>query len=142
MPKKDYQKLLSKDPIGAFNKIKVNYGRYFKTMYRLKDVDLNNRKNVKLLNGDSLLKEPYIEILPEYKNCVDGEGNILSMEAVAEKLTKAFAEDDAKDFIENSEFSISEICYKVGFSSPSYFTKCFKLQYGLLPKEIRDNKGE
>ena len=45
-----------------------------------------------------------------------------------------------KEILENSEFSISEICYKVGFSSPSYFTKCFKLQYGVLPKEVREDK--
>ena len=48
--------------------------------------------------------------------------------------------EKSKEFIENTEFSISEICYKVGFSSPSYFTKCFKIQYGYLPKEIRENK--
>jgi len=48
--------------------------------------------------------------------------------------------EKSKDILENSEFSISEICYKVGFSSPSYFTKCFKIQYGVLPKEIREDK--
>ncbi|MDA9573122.1 response regulator, partial [Flavobacteriaceae bacterium] len=49
--------------------------------------------------------------------------------------------EKSKEILENSEFSISEICYKVGFSSPSYFTKCFKLQYGVLPKEIREDKN-
>ena len=48
--------------------------------------------------------------------------------------------EKSKEILENSEFSISEICYKVGFSSPSYFTKCFKLQYGVLPKEVREDK--
>jgi DNA-binding response OmpR family regulator len=49
--------------------------------------------------------------------------------------------EKSKEILENSEFSISEICYKVGFSSPSYFTKCFKLQYGVLPKEVREDKN-
>ena len=49
--------------------------------------------------------------------------------------------EKSKEILENSEFSISEICYKVGFSSPSYFTKCFKIQYGVLPKEIREDKN-
>jgi signal transduction histidine kinase/DNA-binding response OmpR family regulator/ligand-binding sensor domain-containing protein len=48
--------------------------------------------------------------------------------------------EKSKNYIENTEYSISEICYKVGFSSPSYFTKCFKIQYGVLPKALRENK--
>ncbi len=34
--------------------------------------------------------------------------------------------------------SISEIAYEVGFSSPSYFTKCYKDEYGILPGETRN----
>ncbi len=33
--------------------------------------------------------------------------------------------------------SVSEIAYAVGFTSPSYFTKCFKEEYGQVPGEIR-----
>ncbi|MCF0209460.1 MAG: helix-turn-helix domain-containing protein, partial [Bacteroidaceae bacterium] len=32
--------------------------------------------------------------------------------------------------------TISEIAFKVGFSSPSYFTKCFKEHYGYGPSEL------
>ncbi|MUU79135.1 two-component regulator propeller domain-containing protein [Winogradskyella endarachnes] len=42
----------------------------------------------------------------------------------------------AKQMIEMGNSNISEVCYKVGFSSPSYFTKCFKSYFGILPKEI------
>ena len=31
--------------------------------------------------------------------------------------------------------NITEICYQVGFSSVSYFAKCFKEQYGMTPSE-------
>ena len=31
--------------------------------------------------------------------------------------------------------SVSEVCYKVGFSSPGYFTKCFHKQFGVSPKD-------
>lgn len=31
---------------------------------------------------------------------------------------------------------INEVAYNVGFSSPSYFTKCFIKQFGMLPKEF------
>ena len=33
--------------------------------------------------------------------------------------------------------SVSEIAYAVGFTSPSYFTKCFKDEYGKVPGEAR-----
>ncbi len=33
--------------------------------------------------------------------------------------------------------SISEVAYQVGFTAPSYFTKCFKEEYGQLPGNIR-----
>jgi len=45
--------------------------------------------------------------------------------------------EKAKNLIESSDFSISEISFKVGFSSPSYFTKCFKDYFGAIPTEIR-----
>ena len=47
--------------------------------------------------------------------------------------------EKAKQIIETTEYTISEVCYKVGFSSPSYFTKCFKDYFEFLPTEVRDN---
>ena len=32
--------------------------------------------------------------------------------------------------------SIKEVAYRTGFASPSYFTQCFKQQYGILPTEV------
>ena len=33
--------------------------------------------------------------------------------------------------------SVSEVAYAVGFTSPSYFTKCFKDEYGKVPGDLR-----
>lgn len=33
--------------------------------------------------------------------------------------------------------SVSEVAYDVGFTAPSYFTKCFKDEYGMLPGDVR-----
>jgi signal transduction histidine kinase/ligand-binding sensor domain-containing protein/DNA-binding response OmpR family regulator len=41
--------------------------------------------------------------------------------------------EKAKQLIELGNDNINEISYKVGFSTPSYFTKCFKLKFGHLP---------
>lgn len=37
----------------------------------------------------------------------------------------------------NHEFNISEICYQLGFTSPRYFSKCFKSFYGVSPLSYR-----
>ena len=42
----------------------------------------------------------------------------------------------AKRLLETRSMSVSEVAYDVGFSAPSYFTKCFKDEYGMLPGDI------
>lgn len=37
--------------------------------------------------------------------------------------------------------SISEIAYEVGFSSPAYFSKCYREAYGQTPSELRESLG-
>ncbi|MCY1722898.1 helix-turn-helix domain-containing protein [Prolixibacteraceae bacterium Z1-6] len=41
----------------------------------------------------------------------------------------------AKQLLEETSFTVSEISYKVGFGSPSYFIKCFGDLYGYPPGE-------
>ena len=36
-----------------------------------------------------------------------------------------------------TEKTVSEVAYAVGFSSPAYFTKCFKDEFGMVPGEVR-----
>ena len=42
----------------------------------------------------------------------------------------------AAQLLREKEAKINEICYTVGFSSPSYFSKCFQKQFGVLPKDF------
>ncbi len=42
-----------------------------------------------------------------------------------------------KQLLLTTNNSISEIAYNAGFSSPAYFTKCFKDEYGVAPGEMR-----
>lgn len=42
----------------------------------------------------------------------------------------------AKQLIENQKGTISEISYQVGFSSPAYFSRCFKEEFGFTPSEV------
>ena len=38
------------------------------------------------------------------------------------------------------QLQVADITYKLGFSSPRYFTRCFKAQYGVTPTDYRKNK--
>lgn len=41
----------------------------------------------------------------------------------------------AADLLHRTDMSVSQVTYETGFSSPSYFTKCFKEYFGVNPKE-------
>ena len=43
----------------------------------------------------------------------------------------------ARDLLHNSDKSISEVVYEIGFKSRSYFSRIFSERYGLLPTEYR-----
>lgn len=59
--------------------------------------------------------------------------------------TSAFIRDQrlrmAVQRLEKSGESISEIAYAVGFSSPSYFIKCFKETYQMTPNEYLEKRN-
>ena len=41
----------------------------------------------------------------------------------------------AAQMLTENHCRINEVCYSVGFNTPSYFAKCFKKFYGILPAE-------
>lgn len=45
----------------------------------------------------------------------------------------------AAELLATRQYRINEICYKVGFNNPSYFSKCFQKQFGVLPKDFINN---
>ena len=46
----------------------------------------------------------------------------------------------AAQLLKEGENRVNEICYMVGFNSPSYFAKCFQKQFGVLPKDFTNVK--
>lgn len=44
----------------------------------------------------------------------------------------------ARDLIKNTDASISEVVYKIGYKSRSYFSKIFHEYYGMLPIDYRE----
>jgi len=51
---------------------------------------------------------------------------------------KDFRLEKAKELMKKKSYNIAQITFESGFSSPSYFTKCFKKKYGLLPMAYID----
>ncbi|MDD3039200.1 MAG: substrate-binding domain-containing protein [Bacteroides sp.] len=47
----------------------------------------------------------------------------------------------AASLLASSDMNVAEIGYEVGFSSPSYFTKCYKEQFGESPTDFLKRKG-
>ena len=45
----------------------------------------------------------------------------------------------AKDLLTHSNIHLYDICYNVGYFSPSYFSRMFKKYVGVTPKEYREN---
>ncbi len=89
---------------------------------------------------------------PEFD--VEKFSNVIGISAnQAYRKIKALTGQTAKEFIRNQRLktastlllqkkrSISEIIYMVGFSSPSYFTRCFREYYGCTPKEYIEKNG-
>lgn len=48
----------------------------------------------------------------------------------------------AKYLLINERYSIAEITYMVGFSSPNYFSTVFKSKYGMRPSEFKKNNSQ
>jgi signal transduction histidine kinase/CheY-like chemotaxis protein len=51
------------------------------------------------------------------------------------ELLRRFRLEKAKKLIKAGE-QIGNVCYEVGFTSPSYFSRCFKAEFGCSPREF------
>jgi len=52
------------------------------------------------------------------------------------KLIKSMRLKQAAYLLVNNEVNVSEVAYRVGFSSPSYFSNAFREYYGMTPKDF------
>ncbi|WP_430973804.1 response regulator [Sunxiuqinia rutila] len=41
----------------------------------------------------------------------------------------------AAQMLASGQYTVSEVVFQTGFNNPSYFTKCFKTEYGVLPSD-------
>ena len=55
----------------------------------------------------------------------------------AGQLIRSLRLQRAADLLTQNTGNVAEICYKVGFNDPGYFTKTFKKQFGVSPREYK-----
>ncbi|MEM9679805.1 MAG: helix-turn-helix transcriptional regulator [Bacteroidota bacterium] len=48
----------------------------------------------------------------------------------------------AVQLLEKSDYTIKEIMYMTGFNTASYFSQCFKKQFGMVPSEYLRQKKQ
>jgi AraC-like DNA-binding protein len=48
----------------------------------------------------------------------------------------------AKELLSSKQYSIAEVAYMVGFSDPKYFSVSFKRQFGLNPKDLKNDRPD
>lgn len=53
-------------------------------------------------------------------------------------LLKEYRLEKARELMKKKNQNITEVTFNTGFNSPSYFTKCFKKKYGILPMAYLD----
>jgi ligand-binding sensor domain-containing protein/signal transduction histidine kinase/AraC-like DNA-binding protein len=93
---------------------------------------------------DSIIMENISD--PDFSNEQLAEALYLSKSTLTRKI-KGLLDTTPHDYIRNmrlviaakmmseKHYRINDICYSVGFNTPSYFAKCFKKYYGVLPSE-------
>lgn len=57
-------------------------------------------------------------------------------------LLRRFRLSKSADYLSSGKYTISEVAYMTGFSAPSYFTRCFKEQFGISPTEYKNTKDD
>lgn len=95
----------------------------------LKEVILENMQNSDFSLDDmaGLLNMSRSSLNRKIKGILDMTPNDYIRLERLKKAAQLLKEDDCK---------INEVCYMVGFNTPSYFTKCFQKQFGILPKDF------
>ncbi len=124
---------------------------------RRKNAELEILANQKLESfnrpsADDLFKDRLIDILERsYENAefrVESMSDSLGMSRVQlyrkihaiygmapTDLLKAYRLRKAAAMLKRGGYTVSEVAYSVGFSTPSYFTKCFKEMFGVKPSD-------
>jgi len=122
------KKKFTEMPFVSLDSIAVNKAdeKFLAKMNRIIEKNISNMD----FSVDMLAEQLYISrsgLFVKIKNLVGMTPN---------ELIQLIRLKKAAELLITKEFRINEICYQVGFNNPSYFSKCFQKQFGVLPKEF------
>jgi signal transduction histidine kinase/ligand-binding sensor domain-containing protein/DNA-binding response OmpR family regulator len=122
--------------------------RFYEAYFNSLDLEINDTGGNKKILADVI--NVIIENLSKEDLCVQDIADELALSRSklyrkikeltgksANEMIRKMRLEKSKELLAITEMTIGEICFKVGFSSPSYYTKRFKEYTGLLPKEYR-----
>lgn len=123
---KDRQQEMDRTELSSVDRSLVNHFHSFVTQ-NLSNLDLDIQQ---------LCDEFGMSRVQLYRKCksITGQSPI--------ELVRIIRLKAATTLLETSNKSISEIGYETGFSSPSYFAKCYKDQYGESPTDVQKRARE
>ena len=123
---KDRHEELAKGEFSSVDRNFVNHLHSFVTEH-LSDLDLDIQQ---------LSDEFNMSRVQLYRKCksITGQSPI--------ELIRIIRLKAATRFLETTDMTVSEIAYEVGFSSPSYFAKCYKDQYNESPTDVQRRARE
>lgn len=102
---------------------------FYKKLIQIIDENIDNTA----LSVDVLGAEVSLGRVQLYRKCKASSGLSPNELIRTQRLNKAYR------LLHETSMNISEVAYSVGFSSPSYFAKCYKDQFGMNPTESQKN---
>jgi len=139
-------------------KVRNAINRQVKLREKLRAELLSNAPTVEVMSEDekflNKVKEQILERLSDEQLGVESLGldiglsrsqlfrkiNALTGMSVNELIRKLRLQR-ADQLISQNWGPVAQVAYEVGFSNPSYFSKCFKEEFGVLPSERYERKG-
>ena len=101
--------------------------RFLEKLDTIIDENLSNED----FSIEALCSQMNVSYHSVYRKIKEQTGLTPSRYVCAKRLQRAIY------LLDNSEFSIQQIAYKVGFSTQAYFTRCFVNEMGCPPTQYR-----
>ncbi|HOL00010.1 MAG TPA: two-component regulator propeller domain-containing protein [Paludibacteraceae bacterium] len=123
-----FREIFLKNPFKGFNNAQLNKSDE-EFLQKLEDIIQENIANPDF-NIEDLAEQFFMSRASFYRK-IKGILDLTPNEYLRVARLKKAAQ-----LLKEGNYRVTEICYMVGFNSPSYFAKCFQQQFGVLPKDF------